>query len=343
MKTLQALPLPGWRWVLCALVIGVLVSIAIPAYAISGKRWNLPPEYAQELSFDGSGNMWAKSYNPKILSLAPGTDQLTAWSHTNNSIIGANAYGMAIPQTGTSYVWQNMQGMDHVNRLDTSTGQLLSWYLPAGNVCDSRGLAVDSAGTAWFGKNDGKIGHLDAGTNAYEEWPMPISGTYCVNVTGTDLLGPGNTLRVWFCETYIAGTTRKIGNLSPSSGSVAEWTIPGNATFNNCNPPANGKVWFSNSTPFISRLDTVTNELKTWPCQSGCTAVYGVSQETGGKVWFGDATDLLSFEPAANAGVGAFVEYTGLSCSVYYPWIQSANVWTSGSSGQFVCRFDTFP
>jgi streptogramin lyase len=68
----------------------------------------------------------------------------------------------------------------------------------------------------------------------------------------------------------------------------------------------------------------------------GCTAVYGISQESAGKVWFADASDLISFDPVAEE----FIEYTGLGCAAQFPFIDgSGNIWTSQGGGGLVCRF----
>jgi len=209
----------------------------------------------------------------------------------------------------------------------------MSWAFPASTTCsgNTKNLAVDSTGIAWFGKNDSKIAHLDPATNTLKEWPMPTAGAYCPLVVFSE--GSGASQKVWFCEPEID----KIGFLAPSTGSVTEWTIPGNpAAFNACNPPVGGKIWFAHSTAQVRRLDTVANELSTWACQMGCGIVYGISQESAGKVWFSDATDLISFDPVA----AEFVEYTGLGCGVYSPIIDgSGNIWTTQNGGGLVCRF----
>jgi len=334
MNVLRSL-MPGWRWVLCALAIGLAVAAAWPAYgAISGKRWTIvPTDYVSDLSFDGSGTMWAKGYYNKIYSLQPATDTLTTWTHANNDILGANHYGMAVVSpANANHVWATATSINHVNRLDVSSGQLLSWAFPASTTCaEAKNLAVDSTGSAWFGKNDSKIAQLDPATNMLKEWPMPTGGTYCPQVVASE--GSGASQKVWFCE----ATIDKIGYLAPSTGSVTEWTIPGNpAVFNSCNPPVGGKIWFSHSTAQVRRLDTATNELSTWACQMGCGIVYGISQESAGKVWFSDATDLISFDPVA----AQFVEYTGLGCGVYSPFVDgSGNIWTTQNGGTLICRF----
>jgi streptogramin lyase len=136
-----------------------------------------------------------------------------------------------------------------------------------------------------------------------------------------------------FCEP----TIDKIGFLAPSSGSVTEWTIPGDPpAFYSCNAPVGGMVWFSNSTAHVRRLDPAANSLSTWACQMGCSLVYSISQESAGKVWFADATDLISFDPVA----AQFVEYTGLGCGVYAPFVDgSGNIWTTQNGGGLICRF----
>jgi hypothetical protein len=64
--------IPSWRWILCALLVGVAVAAAVPAYgAISGKRWTIPSANLYSMSLDGAGTMWAKvpkcrtAFNPQ--------------------------------------------------------------------------------------------------------------------------------------------------------------------------------------------------------------------------------------------------------------------------------------
>jgi streptogramin lyase len=310
--------MPGWRWVLCALLVGVAAGVAVPAYgAINGSRWTIPSDYSQEMSFDGTGDTWLKGYFGKIYNLDPVSSALTTWSHQNGAILGSNHYGTTA-ETG-SYVWSTSDGLDHVNRLDTSNGQLVSWPFPASTTCDIRNLALDGSGNAWYGKTDKKVAKLDPVANTITEWPIDANG------------------KVWFCETAID----KIGFLDPGTGSVTEWTIAGNA-FVTCNPPnASGQIWFARTTPEILRLDTGTNQLNVWACQMGCTTVNGVSREqSAGKVWFTDGSDVISF----NSVSMQFIEYTGLSCSVSVaPYIDPAgHLWTLYLY-LTICRFPSPP
>ena len=160
---------------------------------------------------------------------------------------------------------------------------------------------------------------------------MPTSGTYCPSVFAVDASG-----KVWFCETAID----KIGFLDPTTGSVTEWTIAGNA-FVTCNPPnASGQIWFARTTQEILRLDTGTNQLNIWGCQMGCTNIYGVSREqSAGKVWLSDNTDVISFDSVG----GQFIEYTGLACNTDKPFIDPAgHLWTLYLYTT-ICRFPSPP
>jgi streptogramin lyase len=230
--------------------------------------------------------------------------------------------------TGT-FVWATGEGLDHVNRLNTADGQLLSWDLPTSTSCGRENLAVDSSGNAWVGKSDQKIAMVDPGANTITEWPMPTTASYCPEVFASE--GSGASQKVWFCEAAID----KIGFLAPATGSVTEWTISGN-NFNDCySRDASGRIWFSRNTTEILRLDPGTNELTTYPCPVGCTNVQGVSPEVSGKVWFAEGSQINSFAPAT----GQFADYSGTSCSPDSIFIDPAgNVWTTTQSTT-ICRF----
>ncbi len=333
MNVVRALPIPGWRWVLCALAVGIAVSVAFPAYgAISGKRW-ITGEYPSEAAFEGTGTMWSRGYYSKIIAIQHSTDTITTWSHANTAILGTG-YGSSV-LSGSDF-WTVGDNLPNVNRMNITNGQLTTWALPTADACGVRDLAVDSAGLAWFGKSDSKVASIDPATNTLTEWPMPTAGAYCPAVFAVE--GSGATQKVWFCTRQID----KIGYLAPSSGTVTEWTIPGNPPdFTTCAAPnASGQIWFSNAQTSIRRLDTQTNNLNVWPCQVGCAAIAGNSTEVSGKVWLADGTDLIRFDPVA----GEFIEYTGLSCSSNRPFVDSGgNIWTTYHGGGTVCRFPPPP
>jgi len=322
--------IPGWRWWLVALAIGLAVAVAMPVFGQTinnGKRWNLATSSVSNISFDGAGIMWAKPYENRIISLNGATDIVTTWTHGNTSILGPNHYGSA-ELTGT-LVWSSAESLDHVNRLDTSNGQLISWPFPASTTCGRFNLAVDGSGNAWFGKNDQKVAMLDPVANTITEWPMPTAGFYCPQVFAVE--GSGASQKVWFCESVID----KIGFLAPATGSVTEWTISG-TNFNDCRSrDASGRIWFTRSSTELLRLDPATNELTVYPCPLGCTTLQGVSHEAATKVWFAEGSQINSFAPAT----GQFVDYAGTSCGPQNIFVDPVgNVWTTNDSVT-VCRF----
>lgn len=333
MNDLRSLPLPGWRWVLCAIAIGIAVSVAIPAYgAISGKRWNTS-EFPAQAAFEGTGTMWSRGFYSKIVAVQHASDTVTTWSHGNTAILGTG-YGSTV--LNGSELWTDGDNLPNITRMNITNGQMTTWALPTSSTCDVVDLALDANGLAWFGKNDSKVASIDPSTNTLTEWPMPTAGTYCPAVFAVE--GTGASQKVWFCTSALD----KIGYLAPSSGTVTEWTIPGSVpNFTTCAPPnASGQIWFSNTTAHIRRLDTQTNNLNVWPCQVGCATITGNSAEVSGKVWLGDGTDLIRFDPTA----GEFIEYTGLSCIVSRPSVDSGgNIWTIHYGGGTVCRFPPPP
>ena len=334
MKSLGALPLPSWRWLIGAVAVGVAVAItATTAAQISGDRWSISGSTIDEISFDSSGNMWAKPSQPRIISLDPATSALTTWTHANTTIFGSSKHGMtAVEQVAglDRYVWQTAENMDHVNQLDIATGEVVSWPMPSSSTCARHNLALDASGNAWFGKGDEKVARLDPNTNTITEWPMPTAGNYCPRVFAVD----GSD--VWFCEAEID----KIGKLNSDTNTVTEWTIPGN-NFNDCHgrdasgPNGDHPIWFSRTTTEILRLDPSSNELTIYTCPQGCGNVQGVSQESGDLVWFAEGSQINSFEPAT----GVFVDYTNTSCSPTTPFVDPlGNIWTA-RGGVTVCRF----
>jgi streptogramin lyase len=323
----RALPWPSWRWLACAVALGVAVALIVPALGqtINGKRLSTSPHTIDTIGFDSSSRMWAKTHGTQVVMLDGATDQLTVWSHPNAAVFGSFVGPAAVQGTE---VWTGcgQYNCDHINRLDTTNGQVTSWNMPSGAVHFN--IAFDSAGNAWFGKTNSKVARLNPGTNTLTEWTMPTAGSYSAQVIGVDA-----TNRVYICEP----TIKKFARLDPSTNTVTEWNIAGANNFNTCwNRDADdNQIWFSRSTTEVLRLDPATNELKIWACQIGCGAVSGVSQESAGKVWFGESGRVNSLDTTTNA----IVTYSGTGCSISLFWVDPAgNVWdTAFTSG--VCRW----
>lgn len=322
---------PGWRWVGAALAAGVALALAAMAYAqpLDGTKWNLSPQQADTIAFDANGQVWAKSSQAAIISLNPATNTLTAWTHPNAAIFGTSFGVIGVQPSGGDadrFVWGAGQSIDHINRLDTATGEVLSWTIP-GNTC--RGfVAFDASGNAWFGTSTGRIVRLDPSTNTLTSWQRFLPFATCTDIIGVDSAGD-----VWYCGRNLSN----IGKLDPDTGEITEWDITG--TISDCHSrDASGRIWIARSTKEVLRLDPATNELTTWPCPVGCGNVGDVSQESGGKVWFGEFNRITSLDTATNH----FEQYNtyGADCGVNpRPFIApDGQVWTTHAFTP-ICRF----
>ena len=114
------------------------MAVIVPtlAQSISGDKWvfSSPSRSIDEIDFDSSGVMWTKPSQAGITSLNPATDAVTNWTHENSTIFGTNFGMVAVQQVEADidrHIWSTFENGDHVNRLNTATGEVVSWPLPS--------------------------------------------------------------------------------------------------------------------------------------------------------------------------------------------------------------------
>ena len=323
--------LPGWRWLGGAIAAGLAVAVGVTAFAqtINATKWNLNPHNVGTLAFDADGKVWAKSNQYAIVSLDADTNTLTAWTHENSAIFGGSTGVIGVQAEGGDpdrYVWAASTSSDHIDRLDTSTGEVLTWAT-SGTLCPQGVVAFDASGNAWFGTSSGRVERLDPNTNTLTTWSRFVSFAGCTDIIGID--GSGD---VWYCGRNVSN----LGKLNPATNEITEWDISG--TIGDCHSlDAAGVVWFSRNTQEVLRLDGATNELTSWPCPVGCGNVSGVSLESNGTVWFGES-GIDSLDTTTNQ-VEQYNSY-GSSCfGNARPFIApNGDVWTSHNF-VILCRF----
>ncbi len=315
MKTIRNLPVPGWRWLLSALALGVAAAVAVPALAetIDVESW--PAPYTRNLAFDSANNAWAPVSNA-VIRLDPevGIDNLTTWSEANPSVFSSSNNQSIGFDAATGDVW--VGAATQINRLTfdpiTEAADVTVWPLASGSVCGTS-VVVDVSGNAWFGQSDSRIARLEPEpSNTITTWQVPAAktvppSTTCPQVIAVDAGG------VWVCESNLS----KIGRLNPATHEITEWTLDG-AAFNDCSSrAADGGIWIARGTKIL-RLDPASDQLTSRTCPLGCTKVHWVDAKSAGQVWFGEQrgscsssrycpNHRASFDPAVDPPV--FTEY----------------------------------
>ncbi len=98
MKGIGALPLPSWRWLICALALGAVVAVSAPALAqtIIAKQYDFYPDNVSVITFDSDNHMWAKPSTAAVISLDPASNVLTTWTHSNPFGVPARSRSSAL-------------------------------------------------------------------------------------------------------------------------------------------------------------------------------------------------------------------------------------------------------
>lgn len=346
MKTIRHLPIPGWRWLMVAVALGVAAAVAVPALAetITVKKW--PTPYTRNLAFDSDDNAWAPVRNA-VIRLDPEVviDNLTTWSEANPSVFSSSNNQSIGFDAATGNVWVGADGQ--IDRLTfdpiTEAADVTAWPLASGSVCGTS-VVVDGSGNAWFGQSDSRIAKLEPGADTITTWQVPAAKTVPPSVTCPQVIavdGGG----VWVCEANL----NKIGRLNPVTNEIAEWTLDG-AAFNGCNSrAADGGIWIARGTEIL-RLNPASNQLTSRPCPLGCTKVHWVDAKSADRVWFAEQRGSCSisywcpnhragFDPDPAVDPPVFTEYPTENIGRLF--VDGAgNVWSAcDNSGSRNCRY----
>jgi virginiamycin B lyase len=186
----------------------------------------------------------------------------------------------------------------------------------------------------WFTENSaGKIGRVDAHTNAITEFVLPgvkdphtpamgpdgtlwLTASNGNSVTHLDpksgeiktfplptsgaspstiLLGPDGAM--WFCES----ATNKLGRLDPATGAIMEFAIPDEQARPRRIAIAGQAIYFAENSGHLGRFTIDKKTFQSWPSPSGAASQpYGITADQTGKIWYYEAgaNQLVRFDPA---------------------------------------------
>jgi len=136
------------------------------------REYPLPAETANpHTPLWADGAIWyTDASNNRYGRLDPVTGDVRHFTcKTDNSV----PYGIVLAPDG--HIWIALLGTDKLARVDTATGSMIEFQLPAG--ARPRRLAVGAGGTVWYTDyRRGFLGALDPATSKVREWPAPFPG-----------------------------------------------------------------------------------------------------------------------------------------------------------------------
>ena len=332
MKAIRHLPLPSWRWLVCAVALGISVALVVPVLGqtITVTTYSSTGASAK-MAFDSANQLWAPARvasGSAVIRLDPATDVLTTWTHPNPTVFGTSFLSPPIGVRSPGEVWVGADS--HINRLNPGTGEVTSWPLAGIGPCGDS-VYFDTGGNAWFGyrttAGQQKIARLDPSTNTITEWEWSQL-IDCPAVVTVDTSG-----NIWVCES--ADFDGKVGMLDPATNVITKWNIQdAGYGVRDCRA-GSGRFWFQSFPTEILALDPATNELTVWTCPLGCTEVFGVAPESASRVWLTldrtarfPTTTVASFDPTVDPPV--FVEYKIGIGAHSRPFFGAGNVWVAG-------------
>lgn len=146
-------------------------------------------------------------------------------------------------------------------------------------------LPLNDQGTAFEVNADDAGGVWVSDIDAEEIWHVRASGHYTIYGS---IASPSDAHRddqgnVWWGQ----WKGNRLGRLSPSTGQVRTWIIPGAASLLGVQIDAAGHVWVSESSgPYLYRFEPGTGQLCTYTIPDEGAAEYLAVQEQ--ELWFGD-------------------------------------------------------
>jgi virginiamycin B lyase len=137
-----------------------------------------------------------------------------------------------------------LPGRSGVGRI-TTTGTIMTFPLPLTGGTMPNHIITGPGGSLWFSEriNDGDVIANCTASGAITEFPLPTKTAIYV-----DALTAGPNGNLWYAENYgftfhDQGTAFNIGRFNPSTGSMREFTVPGDIIESMIAGP-DGNLWY---------------------------------------------------------------------------------------------------
>jgi len=266
-----------------------------------------------------------------VLAAARGSIVIREWDVPTP---GSLPHDPAVSQDGS--LWYTDMLSDTLGRLDTSTGKIREYRVPAGSR--PHGLVEDRSGMIWFTANQKSyIGRLDPASGDVKEYAMPDpeatdphtpvfdrKGMLWFTVQSGNFVGrldpssgaislkksPTPRSRPYGIAVDSKGTpffcefgTNKLASISPDTLTITEYDLPQGARPRRLAITPDNMVYYTDyARGRLGRLDPSTGKVKDWPSPGGADSrPYGIAATPDGKIWYSESgvnpNTIVCFDP----------------------------------------------
>ena len=266
-----------------------------------------------------------------VLAAARGSVVIREWDVPTP---GSLPHDPAVSRDGS--LWYTGMLSDTLGRLDTSTGKIREYRVPAGSR--PHGLVEDRSGMIWFTANQKSyIGRLDPASGDVKEYAMPEQeatdphtpvfdrkGMLWFTVQSGNFVGrldpssgaislkksPTPRSRPYGIAVDSKGTpffcefgTNKLASISPDTLTITEYDLPQGARPRRLAITPDNMVYYTDyARGRLGRLDPSTGKVEDWPSPGGADSrPYGIAATPDGKIWYSESgvntNTIVCFDP----------------------------------------------
>lgn len=175
-------------------------------------------------------------------------------------------------------IWWAGQWGNLVGRIDTDTGEMVEYALPAS--ANPHSINIDDSGVVWYmGNKNGTVGRLDPATGEITEYKMPDPAARDPHTAEFDDNGI-----LWFTLQQ----SNMVGRLDPKTGDIDLVTMPvERARPYGIKVARDGTIWIAcNGANCIASMNPETMEVSTITVSDPGTTVRRLDIDDDGNIWF---------------------------------------------------------
>jgi streptogramin lyase len=167
---------------------------------------------------------------------------------------------------------------EHLTAMLSVNAGIVSFPTPTGDAGPA-GITTGADGRIWFTEaNANKIGVIDPGTYATQDFAIPTAGSNPLAITH----GPDGNL--WFTE----NAANQIGEIDANTGMISEFALPtANSGPLGILSAPDGMLWITeNAADQIAQFNPVTHLFQEFPIPTPNSAPAGITLGPDGNIWF---------------------------------------------------------